>query len=118
MSGKILNDTMPMYKRHRQQVRTSAIKVFLDNLVIPDDFDMEDLEVVERHLEQAPIKVEAFCEWFGLGDWFYDEMVQDEFDIEQFMLDLRDRVENDSREATETYHEKRRDYMELIGMKA
>lgn len=109
-------DTMPAYKRHQQENRANAVRIFLENLVIPEDFDLDDLEIVEQHLNDAPIKTEAFCEWFGLGEWFFDEMVQDEFDIEEFMLDLRSRVENNSREATESYYEKQRDYREMVGI--
>lgn len=107
-------NTMPAYKRHQQEKRGNALKIFLENFVIPEDFDLDDLEVVEGHLNVAPLKTEAFCEWFGLGEWFFDEMVQDEFDIEEFMLDLRSRVENDSREATEFYYEKQRNYREMV----
>ena len=107
-------DTMPAYKRHIQETRANAIKIFLDNLVIPEDFDLDDLEVVEKHLDEAPIKTEAFCKWFDLGGWFFDEMVQDEFDIDEFMADLRSRIENECREATEDYYEKQREYREMV----
>lgn len=107
-------DTLPAYKRRIQENRANAIKIFLENMVIPEDFGLDDLEVVEKHLDNAPIKTEAFCEWFGLGDWFYDEMVQDEFDLDEFMVDLRSRIEDDCREATEDYYEKQREHREMV----
>lgn len=106
---------VPAYRQAERKNRASALKNFISTYVIPEDFEIDDLDVLEKHLDESESRIEAFCEWFELGNWFIDEMNEDEFDIDDLINDVRDILTMLDHEAAEEYRERQRDYREMVG---
>ena len=108
-----MSDT-PAYRQVERKNRALALRDFITTCVIPEDFEMDDLDVLEKHLDESDSKVEAFCEWFELGNWFIDEMNENEFDIDELIIVIRNTLILLDREAAEEYRERQRDYNEMV----
>lgn len=107
--------SIPTYEHNRRRERGQLITQFLNDLVIPDDFDSEDFKIVEEYLSSANDELNAFCDWFGLGDWFYDEMTDVEFNLDDFMAELGDRIVQLEKEAEEDRRDREQDYRDMVG---
>ncbi len=103
----------PAYLKVRYERRREALTKFLREMVIPDDFSSEDVGILENQCSEGDAK-NAFCEWFDLGSWFYDEMETLEFNVDDFLCNLRIDIEQEEREATEDYYERQRDYEQMV----
>lgn len=104
---------VPAYLKVRYERRREALTKFLREMVIPNDFSSEDVSTVENQCSEGDA-IGAFCEWFELGDWFYAEMETLEFSVDDFLCNLRSDLEQEEREATEEYHERQRDYEQMV----
>lgn len=107
--------SIPAYEQNRRRERGQLIAQFLNDLVISDEFDSEDFKTVEEHLSSANDELSAFCDWFGLGGWFYDEMTDIEFNLDDFMTELGDRITQLEREAEEDRRDREQDYRDMVG---
>ena len=107
--------SIPAYEQVRRRERRATLSDFLMDMVISDEFDLDDFETIESHIDSATSEIEAFCEWFGLGEWFADEMTAIEFDLEEFMLTLKDRLIEADNEASKDYREREEEYRRMTG---
>lgn len=94
--------------------RVALLKEFILEMIIPDSFSSEDAENLlcscTADGQDQKQQCSDFCEWFDLGAWFEDEMVETKFELEDFLVELRDDIEKEEREAAEDYREIERDY--------
>lgn len=74
-------------KRNREEMAQ-----FLLDKVISQHFDFEDLANLEKCIQNADDALDAFCEFFEIGDWFYEAAVENQFDVYEFVQNFADEM--------------------------
>ena len=104
----------PSYIEVRKERRRKTMTKFLDEMVVPaDEFGLDDVDVIEGCCTASDNATQAFCDWFSLGDWFYNEMRAINFDVFEYLIDLRCRVETTEREVADFCREIKHDRRSL-----
>jgi hypothetical protein len=82
------------------------------------DFDRDDLnnlrKYVDDHDEESPESM--FCDYLELGNWFYEAMIDCDFDTERFMDELEAQISADECEAAELRADEEADYRSMVGI--
>lgn len=84
-------------------------------MVISDEFDSEAYGTLVNNMTYGEGKVAEFADYFGLGQWFEDEVEAIDFNLDDVMVELDAITKERDREASDEYREMQRDYRSLVG---
>ena len=92
---------------------------FIKNKVFGDDFDFNGLAKLRAYIEVHCFDDEngAFCDYFELGNWFYEAMQLCDLDINDFLSEFEQELELKYREAIAERTECEDDYLRMVGAK-
>jgi hypothetical protein len=108
------------YREVEAERNRKDLAEFIRDKVIGDDFDFDDLNSLRKYIERNSKDEEptvALCDWFELGNWFYEAMAQCEFDVERFMDELDAEMQAEYDEAARDRAEIEDDYLRMVGAK-
>lgn len=102
------------YNREKQELAE-----FIKNKVFGNDFDFNDLARLRAYIQIRCFDDEngAFCDYFELGNWFYEAMQACDFDAGDFLDEVEQELEIEYREASKERAEREEDYLRMIGAK-
>lgn len=102
------------YSREKQELAE-----FIKNKVFGDDFDFNDLARLRAYISAHRFddKNGAFCDYFELGNWFYEAMQLCDLDIGDFLNEFERELELEYREAAAERAEREDDYLRMVGAK-
>ncbi len=101
-----------------ERERTELAK-FIKNKVFGNDFDFNDLAKLRAYIKAHRFDDEngAFCDYFELGNWFYEAMQLCDLDIGDILNEFEQELELEYREATAERAEREDDYLRMVGAK-
>lgn len=92
-----------------------ALTDFLREQVFKDK-TLDDLSSIAGFIAtQGEDFIVSFCEWLELGEWFIEELDACDFDVDEFLSDLRHEWEKEAEEAANERYEQLRDYQSMQG---
>lgn len=108
------------YKEAEAERNRKDLVEFIRKKVIGDNFDLDDLSNLRTFVDNEEENGEpetAFCDWFDLGDWFRNAMIQCDFDVEGFIDDLDADMQVAAKEAAQDRADLEDDYLRMVGAK-
>ena len=84
-------------------------------MVFSDEFDSEAYATLANLMAHSSDEVAEFADYFGLGQWFEDEVEAIKFNLDDVMVELDAITKERDREASDEYREMQRDYRSLVG---
>lgn len=95
---------------------------FIKNKVLGDYFDFDSLVTLREYIEARSNDENggdngAFCDYFELGNWFWDAMESCEFEANDFLDEVEQELEQSYREAAQDRVEAYDEYLHLVGAK-
>lgn len=84
-------------------------------MVISEEFDSEAYGTLVNNMAYGQDEVAEFSDYFGLGQWFEDEVEAIDFSLDDVMAELDAITAERDREASDEYREMQRDYRSLVG---
>ena len=105
---------MTSYNREKQELAE-----FIKNKVFGNDFDFNDLARLHAYISAHRFDDEngAFCDYFELGNWFYEAMQLCDLNIGDFLNEFERELELEYREAAAERAEREDDYLRMVGAK-
>jgi hypothetical protein len=93
-----------------------ALAEFIRNKVVAD-FDCDDLDNLRKYIKDhdEDVSAAAFCDFLELGNWFYEAMIECDFDVERFMDELEVCISAENEEAAELQADEEADYRSMVG---
>lgn len=103
---------MTNYNREKQELAE-----FIKNKVFGNDFDFNDLTKLRIYIEARCFDDEngAFCDYFELGNWFYEAMQLCDLNVSDFLNEFEQELELEYREAIAERTEREDDYLRMVG---
>lgn len=102
-------------RRHAQH----EIEAFIRGHILSYNFDMERLESWKEYMaanvDSNHTAAEAFCDYFELGNWFYEAIVDCDLDVESLMNEVEQEILTDYQEAMRDREEIDRDLRRANG---
>jgi len=97
----------------------SELAKFIKNKVLTNDSNLFDRIISIREYIEArnEDKNGAFCDYFELGNWFYEAMQACDFDAGDFLDEVEQELEIEYREASKERAEREEDYLRMVGAK-
>lgn len=92
---------------------------FIKNKVLVNESNMFDRIISVREYIEARNEDRngAFCDYFELGNWFYEAMQACDFDASDFLDEFEQELELEYREAIAERTEREDDYLRMVGAK-
>lgn len=97
----------------------SELAEFIKNKVLANDSNLFDRIISIREYIEArnEDKNGAFCDYFELGNWFYEAMQACDFDAGDFLDEVEQELEIEYREASKERAEREENYLRMVGAK-
>lgn len=110
---------MKTWKERKAEKDRKDLAEFIREKVIDENFDMDRLEGLKDFTadNDGEDLAYAFCDYFDLGNWFYEAMIQCDFDTERFMTELECDMQTECEEAARDRAEIEDDYLRSVGAK-
>ncbi len=94
----------PAYLEIQQKQTKQKLTRFLSDVVVPEGFGYQDLREIESFIDSELAicnyadDIEALCAYFELGDWFTETMQECEFNVAEFIDELRAELKRRAKE--------------------
>jgi hypothetical protein len=101
-------------KDEKQRTR-ERLTAFLRDEVFKDK-DLDDLSSLAGFIaSKGNDFIVSFCEWLELGEWFIEELDDCEFNVDEFLSDLRHDWEKEAEETSKEQYETMLDRQRIQG---